>query len=78
MIEPSRWPTSRQQWWLATSGYQAAARFTSAETRATSQEFAMTHCPRRHPFAVVFLALFGLLFFVSPAGAQLMTIFEQG
>jgi hypothetical protein len=24
----------------------------------------------RHPFALVFLALFGLLFFVSPAGAS--------
>jgi len=31
---------------------------------------------RRRAFAVVFLALFGLLFFVSPAGAQLTTIFN--
>ena len=36
----------------------------------------MDRYDRPRTFAVVFLALFGLLFFVSPAGAQLTTIFN--
>ena len=63
------YPTeSRQRWWHATTERQAAARFLAAEMKGASQELAMTDCHRRHTFAVVFLALFGLLFFVSPPG----------
>jgi len=54
----------------------AAARFVVAETRGSNQEFAVDRCDRHRAFAIVFLALFGLLFFVSPAGAQLTTIFN--
>ncbi|MCK4408720.1 MAG: hypothetical protein KAW67_01455 [Candidatus Eisenbacteria sp.] len=53
-----------------------AAGFAIAETRGPNEEFAMDHCDRHRAFAVVFLALFGLLFFVSPAGAQLAMIFK--
>ena len=38
----------------------------------------MDHSHRRHAFVLVFLALFGLLFFVSPAGARGATICGQG
>ena len=78
VLERSRQPESRQQWWHKTTEHQAAARLVVAETRGSNQEFAMDHCDRRRAFAVVFLALFGLLFFVSPAGAQLTTIFISG
>ena len=61
-------PRHRQQWWQATTEHQAAARFVVAETRGSNQEFAVDRCDRHRAFAVVFLALFGLLFFVSPAG----------
>lgn len=52
-----------------TTEHQAAARFVVAEIRGSNQEFAVDRCDRHRAFAVVFLALFGLLFFVSPAGA---------
>jgi hypothetical protein len=39
-----------------------------SEQLGSSQEFAMSGRCRRHAFALVFLAMFGLLFFVAPAG----------
>ena len=61
-------PKSRQQRWHAITEYQTAARFVIAETRGSNQEFSLDRRDRHRAFAVVFLALFGLLFFVSPAG----------
>ena len=76
MIERSHPPRSEQQWWQATTWHQAGAGFVVTETRGPNQEFAMDHYDRRRAFAVVFLAVFGLLFFVSPAVAWLTTIFR--
>ncbi len=69
-------PKSKQQRWHAITEYQTAARLVTAETRGSNQEFSLDRRDRHRAFAVVFLALFGLLFFVSPAGAQLTAILQ--
>ena len=67
MLKRSRSPKSEQRWWHTTTEYQAAPGFVVTETGGPNQEFAMDHHDRRRAFAVAFLALFGLFFFVSPA-----------